>query len=691
MKTFSDFHLPALLADQLERMSFTTPTPIQEQAIPPALEGRDILGSAQTGTGKTAAFMIPLVTKLLADERASALVMAPTRELAAQVMDMTKKLLGPKSGIRTALLIGGEPMPKQFKQLDLRPRIIIGTPGRINDHCRRNRALLDTTSFLVLDEADRMLDMGFSVQIDAVLNFMASERQTLMFSATFSDQIVKFAKTYLNNPVRVAVKAESISAERIQHNIIKLRGDEKFDTLVQELDERNGSVIIFVKTKRAADSMAKKLCGLKDEALAAEAIHGDLRQRQRDRTIRDFRAEKFRILVATDIAARGLDIPHIEHVINYDLPQVAEDYVHRIGRTARAGAEGAAVCFVTPSDGRMWREIEALLYPGQAKKFANDDGARGGQKGGYNKKPSFNKKPRHSDNEQAEFNPYKNLRKHKGPSSGFKGKGDYSKNDFGKKDSGQKEFGKKEFGKKDFSKKEFSDRDSFRKDGPKKDFGKKEFGKKDFAKKDFRKDGDRPERSSEDRARKPAFGQNAKPAARRDNDFKKSDRPYQGERSGGERGEGKFKPRQQDGERSFKPKRPDGERGFSKPKRDGDFGTERSRNFREKSHQPREADGNRRDRETHDPYGKNPKARFKSDGGYKPKSEGGYKGKSEGGYKPKSDGNRQDQPKKRFDKDGQRPQSRPGQGGPKKKFSSFGGASKGNMSGGGNKARKRPQ
>ena len=192
MKSFSELNLPEVLAASLARMDFTTPTPIQAQAIPPGLNGSDILGSAQTGTGKTAAFMIPLISRLLQDPESNALVMAPTRELATQVMDMTYKLLGAKSAIRCALLIGGEPMPKQFRQLDAEPRLIVGTPGRIDDHCRRNPLLLSETNFLVLDEADRMLDMGFSIQIDSVLNYMAEERQTLMFSATFSDSILRF-------------------------------------------------------------------------------------------------------------------------------------------------------------------------------------------------------------------------------------------------------------------------------------------------------------------------------------------------------------------------------------------------------------------------------------------------------------------------------------------------------------------
>jgi ATP-dependent RNA helicase DeaD len=366
MKTFTDFHLSAVLTDSLQTLGFVTPTPIQAQAIPHAMEGRDILGSAQTGTGKTGAFMLPLLNRLIENPQAQALVMTPTRELASQVMDMTRKLMGQKSGIRTALLIGGEPMHKQFKQLDNRPRLIIGTPGRIDDHCRRNRGLLDQMSMLVLDEADRMLDMGFSVQIDSILKYMPQERQTLLFSATFAGPIVKFAQRYLNNPVRVEIKADKITADKIKHEVVHTTTDKKFDQLQSELSTREGSVIIFVKTRRNADQLAKRLSYIEHADFRAEPIHGDLRQRQRDRTIQDFRSSRFRILVATDVASRGLDIPHIEHVINYDLPQNPEDYVHRIGRTARAGAEGSAVCLLTPSDNRNWGAIQRLVFPGQA-------------------------------------------------------------------------------------------------------------------------------------------------------------------------------------------------------------------------------------------------------------------------------------------------------------------------------------
>lgn len=363
MENFDLLGLPEALKLNLKHMKFTKPTPIQAQAIPYALEGKDILGSAQTGTGKTGAFAIPLISKLLGNSRGSALVMTPTRELAVQVMNQLQLMLGKRSDIKTALLIGGEPMPKQFQQLRSRPRLFVGTPGRINDHLERGTLMLHDTDFLVLDETDRMLDMGFTVQIEKIIKFLPKTRQTMLFSATLPKNIVKIAEAYLNNPVRVAVDPESSKATNIKHDMIKVADDEKYSRLIAELDARDGSIIIFVKTKHGAEKMAIRLS---KAGYNADAIHGDLRQNKRDRVIANFRNKKYRILVATDIAARGLDIPHIEHVINYDLPQCAEDYIHRIGRTARAGAEGSAICFVTPHDYLKWNEINRLLNPNAA-------------------------------------------------------------------------------------------------------------------------------------------------------------------------------------------------------------------------------------------------------------------------------------------------------------------------------------
>jgi len=362
MTTFDQFNLPPALNAALARMNYTAPTPIQEQAIPLGLEGRDILGSAQTGTGKTAAFSIPMITKILSSPRGTALVLTPTRELATQVLAVVTQLLGVRSFIPTVLLIGGDSMDKQVKQLRMRPRIIVGTPGRINDHLERGNLILHDTNFLVLDETDRMLDMGFGIQIDRIVKFLPKERQTLMFSATIPPEIAKMSAKYLKNPERIAVGSSHKPMAAITQEVLYVGEAGKYEELLTQLAKREGSIIIFVKTKRGADRMAEKLNRSKH---SADTIHGDLHQRKRERVIQNFRDMKFRILVATDIAARGLDISHIEHVINYDLPQCPEDYIHRIGRTARNGAEGSAICLISPEDGIKWREIHKLLHPGE--------------------------------------------------------------------------------------------------------------------------------------------------------------------------------------------------------------------------------------------------------------------------------------------------------------------------------------
>lgn len=362
MKNFDTFGLKPELLRALEKLNFNKPTPIQAASIPIALEGKDIMGTAQTGTGKTGAFGIPLISHLLNNPQNTALVMTPTRELAAQVMDMLQKILGNPTTISTALLIGGASMGKQLEQLRRSPRLIVGTPGRINDHLQRRSVKLSCTRFLVLDETDRMLDMGFGVQIDRILAHVPKERQTLLFSATLPANILKLSGKYLHDPVRISTGETNAPAARVKQETIQLAETDKYEQLLTQIDQRNGSIIVFVKTKHGADRMAKKLRGLKH---SADAIHGDLRQNQRDRAISAFRNYETRIMVATDIAARGLDIPHIEHVINYDLPQAAEDYIHRIGRTARNGAEGEAVNLVTPQDGKKWNAIRRLLNPAE--------------------------------------------------------------------------------------------------------------------------------------------------------------------------------------------------------------------------------------------------------------------------------------------------------------------------------------
>jgi ATP-dependent RNA helicase DeaD len=366
MQNFSSIGLPDPLLASLNHLQYSTPTPIQMQAIPPALAGRDILGSAQTGTGKTAAFGIPLVAKLMNSSQGLALVLTPTRELATQILEVMRKLIGRRSQITSALLIGGEPMGSQFRQLQANPRLIVGTPGRIKDHLNRGSLKLQETQFLVLDETDRMLDMGFGVQLDEIVKHIPKSRQTLMFSATLPPQIVQRSQKYLHNPERISIGAASgTPIVKIKQTTLHVNDNEKYQRLLEQLDERNGSIIVFINTKYGAERLADKLYR---DGHEVNAIHGDLRQNQRERVIKSFLNKKYRIMVATDIAARGLDIPHIEHVINYDVPRSPEDYVHRIGRTARAGREGSAISLVNSKDRPKWQAIEHFLNPETGRK-----------------------------------------------------------------------------------------------------------------------------------------------------------------------------------------------------------------------------------------------------------------------------------------------------------------------------------
>ena len=365
MTNFERFGLSKNLNRALLDMDFKNPTPIQSQAIPLALEGKDILGSAQTGTGKTAAFCIPMVELLTRNMNMTALVMTPTRELARQVLDVVNQLIGKKSSIRSACLIGGEAMGKQLNQLRKGPRIIVGTPGRINDHLESETLDLIDCRYLVLDETDRMLDMGFGRQIDQTLQYFPSEKQTLLFSATLPVKIIKLSNKYLHKPERIAVESEKVLLTNIKHEIINIDHNKKYKKLLTKLSDSNGSVLIFAKTKHGTQRIAKNLT---NDGYEADALNGNLNQNKRDKVMNNFRLKKFRVLVATDIASRGLDVNHIEHVVNYDLPQVAEDYIHRIGRTGRAGSNGSAICFISPEEQPLWDQINYLLNPKTAKK-----------------------------------------------------------------------------------------------------------------------------------------------------------------------------------------------------------------------------------------------------------------------------------------------------------------------------------
>ena len=384
---FSDLNIENKLKKSIELAEFKTPTPIQSQSIPISLEGKDVLGTAQTGTGKTLAFTIPMLNKLLKDKQAMALIICPTRELATQVMETVLKLNIREIGIGNALLIGGESMQKQLRQLKKGARIIVGTPGRINDHIERKSLNLSRVNYLVLDETDRMLDMGFTPQIEVILKFIPKDHQTLLFSATLPENILKISQKYLNNPERVSVGSLSTPIEKIKQETFQITADKKYHELINQLVERSGSILVFVKTKHGADKIVKRL---KYDGHKADAIHGNLRQSKRDRVIRGFRNGNSRILIATDVAARGLDIPVIKHVINYDLPQVPEDYIHRIGRTGRAGKDGSALTFLTNNDRSMWRSIQKLIDPDfKVKEEARPNNQKSKK---FNKKNKFKKK-----------------------------------------------------------------------------------------------------------------------------------------------------------------------------------------------------------------------------------------------------------------------------------------------------------
>lgn len=409
--SFNALGISTELTQALQKLNISNPTPIQAKSIPLLLENKDILASAQTGTGKTIAYLLPILQGLKASTTETALILVPTRELATQVKDSILNILGRESGIFTAVLIGGEPMPRQFSQLKRRPRIIVATPGRLNDHLQRGSVNLNTTRYLVLDETDRMLDMGFAEQLETIVQHLPKSRQTMMFSATMPGNMMKLASNYLSDPQRIAVGAENQAVAKIKQDMIRTSQNDKLPLLLKELDQREGSVIIFVKTKIGAEKLTDQL---RNENHSVDTIHGDLKQAHRTRVIQAFRNRKNRIMVATDVAARGLDVPHIQHVINYDLPQCPEDYVHRIGRTGRAGAEGSALCFVAPNETGKWNAIHRLMNPGEKSPTKEDsfprhgerrrrtfDNSRSGSRDAFGSKKRFGK-PRFGGEEAAQ-------------------------------------------------------------------------------------------------------------------------------------------------------------------------------------------------------------------------------------------------------------------------------------------------
>ncbi|MDP8299818.1 MAG: DEAD/DEAH box helicase [Candidatus Tantalella remota] len=351
--TFDGLGIAPKIIEALDRLKFTNPTPIQHKAIPIAIDGTDVIGVAQTGTGKTLAFAIPVVQRLSRSE-GKCLVIVPTRELAIQV-DETFKKIAPKFGLNTVVIIGGVPMPRQLKTLKKNPRIIIATPGRLVDHLTQKTMKLNDVEVLILDEADRMLDMGFKPDIERILKVIPRKRQTMLFSATIPGEVVSIGTTHMKLPVHVEVAPSGTAAERIVQELCIVKRESKKKLLSKLLDQYRGPVLLFSRTKRGAAKIKRMI---KEMGHNAAEIHSDRTLGQRREALEGFKTGKYRVLVATDIAARGIDVVGIETVINYDLPDDTENYVHRIGRTGRAGHKGRAISFATPDQGRDIKNIE---------------------------------------------------------------------------------------------------------------------------------------------------------------------------------------------------------------------------------------------------------------------------------------------------------------------------------------------
>jgi len=358
----------------LEAAGYRTPTPIQAQTIGAALTGRDVVGAAQTGTGKTAAFLVPVVERLraahAAGEAGTALILAPTRELAEQTHGWAVRL---GCGLRAAVVVGGVPYGPQIRAVRGRPAIVVATPGRLVDHLERGTLSLRDVSILVLDEADRMLDMGFKPQLDRIMRALPTSRQTYLFSATLPPDLGSLARMHLRNPVSVDVGRTGVPPSRATQDVYMVGGAHKTPLLLSLIEQNAGNVLVFARTKHRTDRLTRSVQGA---GHTAERLHSNRSQAQRREALDGFRSGRYRILIATDIAARGIDVAGIHRVINFDLPQTVEDYVHRVGRTARADASGHASSFAAPEEHAQLRAIERHLgrsLPRQLHRVAESD------------------------------------------------------------------------------------------------------------------------------------------------------------------------------------------------------------------------------------------------------------------------------------------------------------------------------
>ncbi len=364
LSDFDMMGLPAKLVARLEKMGITDPTPIQKQAIPHALNGRDVMGLAQTGTGKTAAFGLPLVTRMLEfgkkpeKHTVRGLVLAPTRELAGQIAT-TLRAMCENTPLKIGMVVGGQSINAQINRLERGTDLLVATPGRLLDLLDRRALTLEKCSFLVLDEADQMLDLGFIHALRKIAALLPEERQTMLFSATMSKQMNEIAQSYLNSPIRVEVSPPGKAADKVTQELHFIAKAEKANLLMELLDKhRDERALVFGRTKHGSEKLMKLL---EKRGFATASIHGNKSQGQRDRAIAAFRSGEIKVLVATDVAARGLDIPDVKHVYNFDLPNVPDNYVHRIGRTARAGKDGAAIAFCAPDEMGELKAIQKTM------------------------------------------------------------------------------------------------------------------------------------------------------------------------------------------------------------------------------------------------------------------------------------------------------------------------------------------
>jgi ATP-dependent RNA helicase RhlE len=358
MISFSELPISAQLRARLHAEKFSTMTPVQAAAIPPALEGRDVLATAQTGTGKTLAFLIPLLERINPQARGiSALLLVPTRELAMQVVTQYN-LLRPKTGLPAVLVVGGLPERQQLQSVRSGATVMVATPGRLEDYLDRKLFGFENLTLLVLDEADRMLDMGFFPAIRRIVSVLPTKRQTMCFSATLPKSVEQLVNRYVQNPVRVAIGSTLKPCENVRMQAFEVSPDRKQEVLTELLTGESGRCLVFVRTKHNTERLAKRLA---KSGFTAAMIHGDRSQSQRTAALHGFQQGRFRVLVATDLASRGIHVQDIAHVINYDLPAVAEDFIHRVGRTGRAGEHGVASTLYTRSEAGDLRQLERTL------------------------------------------------------------------------------------------------------------------------------------------------------------------------------------------------------------------------------------------------------------------------------------------------------------------------------------------